>query len=92
VSRLGFKKMWDWNDDDAREMRRGYAYARAHAFWSGTPDQNVEKVFVGLECATGFLVCRRGRPSGAHSVVHHSGPHHSGPHGLHVLQHPVHVA
>jgi len=23
VSRLGFKKMWDWNDDDAREMRRG---------------------------------------------------------------------
>jgi hypothetical protein len=55
VSRLGFKKMWDWNDDDAREMRRGYAYARAHAFWSGTPDQNVEKVFVGLEALLGFL-------------------------------------
>lgn len=23
VSRLGFKKTWDWNEDDAREMRRG---------------------------------------------------------------------
>src|SRR6266852_9590082 len=27
-----------------------------------------------------------------HSAVHHSGCHHSGLHGIHVFQHPIHVA